>query len=103
MPIVACQKEEFAFTSTDGLSFTSTKPILEDETKTAWNGKSIQWSKGDAIRVAYTCDGVWQNADGTATAGEKNGSKTAKMYQSKSLSADAETAPEKTRRESGRQ
>ena len=42
MPIVACQKEEFAFTSTDGLSFTSTKPILEDETKTAWNGTSIQ-------------------------------------------------------------
>lgn len=92
MPIVACQKEEFAFTSTDGLSFTSTKPILEDETKTAWNGKSIQWSQGDAIRVAYTCDGVWQNADGTATAGEDKGSKTAKMYQSTSLSADAETA-----------
>ena len=92
MPIVACQKEEFAFTSTDGLSFTSTKPILEDETKTAWNGTSIQWSKGDAIRVAYTCDGVWQNADGTATADEASGSKTAKMYQSKSLSEDAETA-----------
>lgn len=92
MPIVACQKEEVAFTSTDGLSFTSTKPILEDETKTAWNGTSIQWSKGDAIRVAYTCDGVWQNADGTATADETSGSKTAKMYQSTSLSADAETA-----------
>ena len=92
MPIVACQKEEFAFTSTDGLSFTSTKPILEDETKTAWNGSSIQWSKGDAIRVAYTCEGVWQNAAGTATAGEASGSKTAKMYQSTSLSADAETA-----------
>ena len=92
MPIVACQKEEFAFTSTDGLSFTSTKPILEDETKTAWNGTSIQWSEGDAIRVAYTCDGVWQNADGTATADEASGSKTAKVYQSNSLSADAETA-----------
>lgn len=92
MPIVACQKEEFAFTSTDGLSFTSTKPILEDETKTAWNGTSIQWSKGDAIRVAYTCDGVWQNADGSATADETKGLKTAKMYQSTSLSEDAETA-----------
>ena len=92
MPIVACQKEEFAFTSTDGLSFTSTKPILEDETKTAWNGTSIQWSKGDAIRVAYTCNDVWQNADGTATADEASGSKTAKVYQSTSLSADAETA-----------
>lgn len=92
MPIVACQKEEVAFTSTDGLSFTSTKPILEDETKTAWNGTSIHWSNGDAIRVAYTCDGVWQNADGTATADEASGSKTAKVYQSNSLSADAETA-----------
>lgn len=92
MPIVACQKEEVAFTSTDGLSFTSTKPILEDETKTAWTGVGVQWSKGDAIRVAYTCDGVWQNADGTATADETSGSKTAKMYQSTSLSADAETA-----------
>ena len=92
MPIVACQKEEVAFTSTDGLSFTSTKPILEDETKTAWNGSSIQWSKGDAIRVAYTCNDVWQNADGTATEDETSGSKTAKVYQSNSLSADAETA-----------
>ncbi|MDD5912530.1 MAG: fibronectin type III domain-containing protein [Bacteroidales bacterium] len=92
MPIVACQKEEFAFTSTDGLSFTSTKPILEDETKTAWNGTSIQWSTGDAIRVAYTCNGVWQNASGTATSNEASGSKTAKMYQSTSLSKDAETA-----------
>ena len=92
MPIVACKKEEVAFTSTDGLSFISTKPILEDETKTAWNGTSIHWSNGDAIRVAYTCDGVWQNADGTATADEASGSKTAKVYQSTSLSADAETA-----------
>ncbi len=92
MPIVACQKEEVAFTSTDGLSFISTKPILEDETKTAWNGTSIHWSNGDAIRVAYTCDGVWQNADGTATAEEVSGSKTARVYQSNSLSADAETA-----------
>ena len=92
MPIVACQKEEVAFTSTDGLSFTSTKPILEDETKTAWNGTSIHWSNGDAIRVAYTCNDVWQNADGTATAEEVSGSKTAKVYQSNSLSADAETA-----------
>ena len=92
--MVSCQKNEFVpeYTTSKGLSFSSVKPVLEDETKTAWNGKSIQWSKGDAIRVAYTCDDVWQNADGSATAGEKNGSKTAKMYQSTSLSADAETA-----------
>ena len=92
--MVSCQKNEFVpeYTTSKGLSFSSVKPVLEDETKTAWNGSSIQWSQGDAIRVAYTCDGVWQNADGTATAGEDKGSKTAKMYQSTSLSADAETA-----------
>ena len=94
LALASCQKNEFVpeYTTTEGLSFSSVKPVLEDETKTAWNGSSIQWSKGDAIRVAYTCDGVWQNADGTATADETSGSKTAKVYKSNSLSADAETA-----------
>ena len=77
---------------TEGLVFSSEKPDLIDETKTAWTGKTIKWSKDDAIRVAYTCDDVWQNANGTATKDEANGSKTAKTYQSTSLSADAETA-----------
>lgn len=92
--MVSCQKNEFVpeYTTSKGLTFYSVKPVLEDETKTAWNGTSIQWSKGDAIRVAYTCNDVWQNADGTATADEPKGSKTAKMYQSTSLSADAENA-----------
>lgn len=92
--LASCQKNEFVpeYTTSKGLTFSSVKPVLEDETKTAWNGTSIQWSKGDAIRVAYTCDGVWQNANGTATADEASGSKTAKVYQSNSLSADAETA-----------
>lgn len=92
--MVSCQKNEFVpeYTTSKSLTFSSVKPVLEDETKTAWNGTSIQWSKGDAIRVAYTCDDVWQNAEGTATADEPKGSKTAKMYQSTSLSADAETA-----------
>ena len=90
----SCQKESFVpeISTSKSLTFTSVKPVLEDETKTAWTGTSIQWSKGDAIRVAYTCDGVWQNADGTAEADEIDGSKTAKVYQSNSLSADAETA-----------
>ena len=90
----SCQKESFVpeSSTSKSLTFTSVKPVLEDETKTAWTGSSIRWSKGDAIRVAYTCNGVWQNADGTATADEVSGSKTAKIYQSTSLSADAETA-----------
>lgn len=94
LALASCQKNEFVpeYTTTEGLTFTSVKPALEDETKTAWTGTTIQWSMGDAIRVAYTCDGVWQNADGNATADEKSGSKTAKAYQSTALLADAEKA-----------
>ena len=90
LSIESCQKNEIVpeYNLTEGLVFSSEKPELIDETKTAWTGETIKWSKGDAIRVAYTCDGVWQNADGTATQNEK----TAKTYQSTSLSADAETA-----------
>ena len=94
LSIESCQKNEIApeYNLTEGLVFSSEKPDLIDETKTAWTGKTIKWSKDDAIRVAYTCDDVWQNANGTATKDEANGSKTAKTYQSTSLSADAETA-----------
>ena len=74
------------------LKFSSEKPAFSDETKTEWTGETIQWSQGDAIRVAYTCDGVWQNADGTATEEELNGSKTAKMYASTQLTEASATA-----------
>ena len=86
---LACQKSEIEapkYVEVNGLSFSSEKPVFGDETKTEWTGNTIQWSKGDKIRVAYTCDGVWQNADGTAKADEENGSKTAKIYESTSVS-----------------
>ena len=87
----SCQKEESLIPeqSVNGLSFVSTKPSL---TKTEWDGTTIKWSAGDAIRVGYTCDGVWQNADGTATADEAVGSKTAKLYGSSQLDAASATA-----------
>jgi len=93
--VASCAKESVApveESSVSGMVFSSEKPAFSDETKTAWTGTSIQWSKGDKIRVAYTCDDVWQNADGTATADEADSKKTAKMYLSKGLSADSETA-----------
>lgn len=91
MAFSACQKQE-AFepeTTTDEvvLTFSSEKPSFADETKTEWTGETIQWSDGDKIRVAYTADGVWQNADGNATAEETNGNKTAKIYASTGASA----------------
>lgn len=93
--IASCAKENTASieeNSVSGLVFSSAKPAFSDETKTAWTGTSVQWSKGDKIRVAYTCNDVWQNADGTAKANETTGRKTAKMYQSTALSTDSETA-----------
>ena len=93
MTLFGCQKQEIAapeYKSVDALVFGSGKPVFNDETKTEWTGEIIKWSKGDKIRVAYTCDGVWQNADGTATGDEENGSKTAKLYASDALAAAEE-------------
>lgn len=92
----ACQKSEVEapkFVEVNGLSFSSEKPSY-DGTKTQWvdETKTIQWSAGDKIRVAYTCDGVWQNADGTSKSGEESGSKTAKIYESKAITEAGSTA-----------
>ena len=84
----SCQKQEVIAPETEQVScltFTSEKPAFADETKTEWTGETIQWSEGDKIRIAYTCDDVWQNADGTATASEEDGYKTAKFYASTEL------------------
>lgn len=95
MALVSCQKQEIEVSESvniSGLTFTSEKPAFDDETKTEWTGSTIQWSKGDKIRVAYTCDGVWQNAEGDATADEAEGEKTAKLYASTGLDAAKEVA-----------
>lgn len=89
MAFFACQKQEVNApeeVKVEGLNFSAEKPEFADASKTEWTGSEIHWSKGDAIRVAYTCDGVWQNADGTAAASEENGKKTAKLYSSAQLS-----------------
>lgn len=95
MAFVSCQKQEMEgaeMLKVSGLTFTSEKPAFDDDTKTEWTGETIQWSKGDMIRVAYTCDGVWQNADGTATADEANGEKSAKIYASSAHGAASAVA-----------
>lgn len=95
MAFVSCQKQEMEgseMLQVSGLTFTSEKPAFDDDTKTEWTGETIQWSKGDAIRVAYTCDGVWQNADGTAKADEANGEKSAKIYASSAHDAASAVA-----------
>ena len=41
----------------DGLVFTSERPL--DDTRTGWNGETLEWMAGDAISMAYTVDGNW--------------------------------------------
>ena len=91
----SCQKQEVIVPETEQVScltFTSEKPAFADETKTEWTGETIQWSEGDKIRIAYTCDDVWQNAGGTATALEEDGYKTAKFYASTELDEASDVA-----------
>ena len=62
MAVFSCQKQETIAPEVSSeefvLTFTSEKPAFDDQTKTEWTGETIQWSYGDKIRVAYTCDGV---------------------------------------------
>lgn len=87
MASVSCLKSEVQTPDSAEfvLTFASEKPEFDDVTRTEWNGETVQWSEGDKISVAYTVDGVWQNAGGDA-------SDDAKLYKSEALEADAEVA-----------
>ena len=89
MAFFACQKPEVIEPETSHevmLTFSSEKPEFNDETKTEWNGETILWSKDDKISVAYTVNGIWQDASGDAASG------AAKLYKSEALNASASTA-----------
>ena len=90
MAFFACQKPEAIApeeVTVDGLNFSAEKPEFADASKTEWTGETIQWSEGDKIRVAYTCDGVWQDANGNPEQG-----KYGKLYASEALSETADVA-----------
>lgn len=76
--LVSCQKQELVVPDTQQevtLTFSSEKPAFDDETKTEWNGETIQWSAEDKISIAYTVAGNWQSNTGDAAG-------NAKIYQS---------------------
>ena len=60
----ACDQREIeAPVQFDGsFEFTSPKPVINDDfdTKTGWTGSSVQWLKGDNIRMAFKVDNVWK-------------------------------------------
>lgn len=57
-----------------------------DASRTHHTGETIHWSKGDRIRIGYTREGVWQNAEGRA----QDDDSTAKLYASTEQDSDAE-------------
>ena len=96
--LAACKKdpvvEEFA-NKNDGavLTFTSKKPQLTPETKTAWNAesRSIVWTAGDKIRVGYTLDGTWMSKNGAADF-ESESKEPARFYASEGVIIDSDDA-----------
>lgn len=91
LALVACQKEQYVpevpvapktpETTETVLTFTSGKPGLDADTKTAWDSENnaIVWSSGDRIKVGYTLDDTWMGLDGAGTA---------KFYTSNNVSID---------------
>lgn len=82
----SCSKEsdetpEVNTDNTVNLTFTSKRPQLKSESKTAWDGSTIVWSEGDKIRVGGTFNGTWMTSSGSATAS---------FYQSNEVSIDTD-------------
>ncbi len=57
-----------------------------NESRTHHNGETIVWSDGDRIRICYTKDGVWQNAEGRAM----GDAATPKLYASTEQNGNSE-------------
>ena len=88
--VTSCNKEDVSELQPEQINntfvFTSAKPTIEDGsgTKTEWSGHTIQWSKEDQMRMAYTVDGVWQGASDSNT--------SPKLYASNKLAAATDVA-----------
>ena len=59
---ISCQKQEIESPSLEPvvLEFTSEKE--QSESKTFWDGTTINWSEGDKIGVTYTLSGQWADS-----------------------------------------
>lgn len=90
----SCSKEsnetpEMNGDKTVNLTFTSKRPQLKSESKTAWDGTTIVWSETDKIRVGCTIDGEWLGAiHNSGTHAYELGN--AKFYASSEISIDTE-------------
>ena len=91
--VAACQKTKMddpeASTPQEEESvivFVSERPQTDDATRTHWDGTTILWDQDDFIRMGYTVNGKWQNANGDASASD------AKLYGSQGVTLSEEGA-----------
>lgn len=73
------------------LTFTSQRPQMTPDTKTAWNSttSSIDWTSGDKISVGYTLGGNWM-AQSSAADLNADPKVSPKFYASNQVAIDAE-------------
>ena len=91
MAFNSCQKQEVVAPEKANevtLTFSSEKPSFVDESKTEWNGRSIVWSAGDKISVAYTVEGEWMGY----MPEESTTASAPKLYKSEALEKSSPTA-----------
>ena len=96
--LVSCVKEkgtEELLKPTDGavLTFTSAKPQLTPDTKTAWDAdsRSIVWTSNDKISVGYTLNGNWMAKSGQADV-QGDPKVSPQFYASEVVTIDSENA-----------
>lgn len=98
LALVACNKEPIIDTQkpekqVSYLTFRSSRPQLDAETKTSWNGSTIVWTaETDKIKTGFTFNGDWwgQTAAYSSSAESPNNHK--KFYQSDAVDIDATDA-----------
>lgn len=91
--VVACQKTKMEDPEAlkpqeeeSVIVFVSERPQTDDATRTHWDGTTILWDQDDFIRMGYTVNGKWQNANGDASASD------AKLYGSQGVTLSEEGA-----------
>ena len=93
--LAACNKESgessiLPDATVNALTFTSARPQLADETRTAWDSEtsSIVWQTTDKIRVGFTFNDAWWAASEAYSSEKVSPNNHVKFYQSEEVTID---------------
>lgn len=97
--LAACNKEpveapELSNDAVNALTFTSARPQLDTDTKTAWDAttSSIVWQSDDKIKVGFTFDNAWWAQSTTYASSNENPNDHIKFYQSGDITIDSKSS-----------